>query len=113
MRRKMEKKGIVKMALTPKETDECLNIIEEYRKAPQVVGYIFLVIKPLHPDLLIWLLSEKRFDDVGIVLVFLNGMAEESVRLFLKQRANWDNGRIDRAITRAKIYYFYYSKFEK
>ena len=109
----MEERKVLKESLTPQEADEHRRMIKEYYRTPPIIGYIFLKINPLHPDLLIWLLVEERFDDAGIALVFLGGMPEDLVRSFLKERANWDEGRIDRAIIRTKNYYFYYSRDEQ
>ena len=112
----MENRSDVKEALTPKEVEELRKLIKENRHSPAKIGYILLEEKPLHPGLLLWLLDLEYFDDVGKVLVFLGGMPEIAVRLLLEhmeypENKKWDVGRIDRAITKAKNYY-YYSRFE-
>ncbi|MEK7131746.1 MAG: hypothetical protein AAB797_03390 [Patescibacteria group bacterium] len=103
----------VKEVLTPNETEELRKFIKENRHFPAKIGYILLEEKPLHPGLIMWLLVSERFDDIGIAMVFLGGMSENAARLLLEHYAKWDAGRIDRAITKAKLYYFYYSRFEQ
>lgn len=107
----MEKRSDLKESLTPQEALELRKIIKENSWSPAKIGYIFYEEQPLHPGLLLWLLIEERFDDVGVFLVFRFAMTEDSTRTFLEHHARWNTGRIDRAITRAKLYYFYYSKF--
>lgn len=107
----MEKRNDVKMALTPKEDGEYRKFIKEESYFPAKIGYILLEEKPLHPGLLLGLLIEERFDDVGVFLVFRGGMSENAVRLFLEHLAKWDERRIDRAVTMTKNSYYYYSKF--
>mgnify|MGYP001582178758 CR=1 FL=1 len=108
----MEKRSDVKESLTPKEVEEYRKFIRAERRFPPKLGYILLEEKPLHPGLLLWLLTEEHFDDVGVVWVFLGGMSEIAVRLFLEHYAKWDVGRIDRAIMIVKTGRMYYSKFE-
>ena len=107
----MEKKREIKISLTSQETEECRKFIREERCFPTKIGYILLEEKPLHPNLLYRLLIQEQFNDVGVFLVFRGGMSENATRLFLEhnENTNWDPGRIDRAITRAKLYYFYYN----
>src|SRR3989338_3197783 len=108
----MEKKRDVVESLTPQEAEEYRKFIKEERCFPAKIGYILLEEKPLHPGLLLWLLIQERFDDIGIAEVFMGGMSENAVRLFLEYYAKWDTGRIDRAITQIKIHRYYHSKFE-
>ena len=103
----------VRMTLNPQEVEECLKFIREERCFPAKIGYILLEEKPLHPVFLLNLLIRERFDDMGVFLVFRGGMSENSTRLFLEHNVNWDACRIDLAITRAKLYYFYHSIFEQ
>lgn len=106
----MEKRSDVRMSLTPEEAEELRKFIKENRHFPSKLGYILLEEKPLRPNHLYRLLVQEGFDDMGVFLVFRGGMSENSVRLFLEHTINWDAGRIDQAITRAKLYYFYYSQ---
>ncbi len=97
----MEKKKAVTEALTPQEAEKCRKIIKKRRQTPSVIGTIFLQRKPLHPGLLLWLLVDEGFADDDIILVFLGGMTEESIRSFLKQKARWEESRIDQAFAKA------------
>ena len=108
----MEKKRDVKESLTPQEVEEYRKFIKENRHFPAKLGYILLEEKPLHPGLIIWLIIMEDFNDIGIAEVFLGGMSENAVRLFLEHYAKWDTGRIDRAITQIKIHRYYHSRFE-
>ncbi len=109
----MEKRSDARVSLTHEEAEDLRKFIREERCFPAKIGYILLEEKPLRPHILLQLLIEERFDDVGVVLVFLGGISENAVRLFLEHEANWDALRIDWAITKTKNYYFYYSRFEQ
>lgn len=95
---------------THMEYTMALAVIETHHKCPAVIGYILLIERPTtDPEKIIELLEWNNFTDAGIALVLLGGMDydNEKVGAALKSWAKWDDRRIDRALTKAKNYYFY------
>lgn len=92
-----------------------LQIMRDYHPSPATAGYILFVQKNTEWSEHLLELLQKEFDDVGVALALFGGLKcdSEKVTDALKRWTNWDNGRIDRAITRAKLYYFYYSRFSR
>lgn len=105
----MEKRSDVRMSLTPEEEEELRKFIKENRHFAAKIGYILLEEKPLHPVLLYRLLVQEQFNDDGVLLAFLGGMSEGATRMFLEHRIDWATDRIEQAITRVKLYYYFYN----
>lgn len=111
----MEKSCGAGQALSFSEEKTCLKTIRKYKLAPFIIGYIFFETNPINLRELVSLLQSEGFDDIGIALVFLGGMQEciSDTAAVLKDITMWNEGRVELAVARAKLYYLYYSKPKK